>query len=60
MMNGNVDEVLAFLIEQQKAEKEGRKEFTCPICGGTAIWGRARVNNHLHCGCSGCGFRMME
>ena len=60
MKNSNVDEVIAFLIAQQEAEAEGREEFTCPICGGTAIWGRARGNNHLHCGCKGCGFRMME
>lgn len=58
--NSNVDEVIAFMNAQQEAEAEGREEFTCPLCGGTAIWGRARGNNHLHCGCKGCGFRMME
>ena len=60
MKNSNVDEVIAFLIAQQEAEAEGREEFSCTLCGGTAFWGRARVNNHLHCGCKGCGFRMME
>ena len=54
------DKIIAFMQAQREAEEEGREEFTCPLCGGTAFWGRARVNNHLHCGCKGCGFRMME
>ena len=55
-----LDKIIAFMQAQQEAEKEGREEFTCPLCGGTANWGRARVNNHLHCGCKGCGFSMVE
>ena len=55
-----IDKLIAFMQAQQEAEKEGLEEFTCPLCGGTAEWGRARVNNHLHCGCKGCGFSMVE
>lgn len=45
---------------QQKAEERGEYEFICPLCGATAIWGRSTYNNHLHCGCTVCGMRMME
>lgn len=55
-----IDMIIAFMKAQGEAEQEGRHEFTCPLCGGKAEWGRARGNNHLHCGCKGCGFRMME
>ena len=55
-----IEKIKAFMNAQSEAEKDGREEFTCPLCGGTAIWGRAKVNNHLHCCCKGCGFRMME
>lgn len=55
-----IDQIAAFMKAQQEAEQEGRHEFTCPLCGGKAEWGRARGNNHLHCGCRDCGFRMME
>lgn len=49
-----------FIEARQKAEREGKKEFTCPICGGKAAWDRSPYNNHLRCWCKGCGFRMME
>lgn len=55
-----LEQLKAFMEAQQQAEQEGQQEFTCPLCGGSAEWGRARGNNHLHCACGGCGFRMME
>lgn len=55
-----IDKITSFMKAQQEAEQEGRHEFTCPLCGGKAEWGRARDNNHLHCGCKGCGFRIVE
>lgn len=54
------EEIITFIKAQQKAEQEGRYEFTCPLCGATAKWGRTPYNNHLYCGCQGCGFKMME
>ena len=55
-----IDEIVAFLKARQEAEEQGKQEFTCPLCGATARWGRSSYNNHLHCSCQGCGFRMME
>ena len=55
-----MDEIISFMQAQQEAEEAGKHEFTCPICGGVAVWGRSEYNNHLHCGCKGCGFRMVE
>lgn len=49
-----------FMESQQEAEKEGRQEFKCPLCGGRAMWGRSDYNNHLWTKCFGCGFLMME
>ena len=60
MENEFFDKIALFMNAQQKAEIEGRNTFTCPMCGGEAVWGRSSYNNHLHCGCKGCGFRMME
>lgn len=55
-----VVKITEFMQAQQKAEERGEYEFICPLCGATAIWGRSTYNNHLHCGCTGCGMRMME
>lgn len=55
-----IDKITAFMKAQQAAEQEGRHEFTCPLCCGKAEWGRAWGNNHLHCGCYDCGFRILE
>ena len=55
-----LEQLKAFMEAQDQAEQEGRKEFTCPLCGGPAEWARARGNNHLHCSCVGCGFRIVE
>lgn len=60
----NLDKVfkdmMSFGTAQQKAEQEGRSEFECPLCGGRAWWSTSSYNNHLHCGCKQCGFKMME
>lgn len=55
-----MEKVTAFMAAQQEAEKDGKQEFTCPLCGATAKWSRASRNNHLHAGCSGCGFTRMQ
>lgn len=49
-----------FIKAQQEAEEIGEEEFVCPICGGHAWWGRSSYNNHLHCGCEGCGIMVVE
>ena len=59
-MKSVVQAVLEFLKAQQKAEETGEKQFKCPLCGGDAWWQRSSYNGHLHCGCEGCGFLMME
>lgn len=56
-----IDIMVNFSKAQKEAEKAGMKNFECPLCGGQAYWGRAvRVNNHLYCGCNGCGIRIQE
>lgn len=56
-----INNMFLFLEAQKKAEENGKEEFTCPICGGKAIWGRATgYNNHLHTRCNDCGFAIME
>ena len=49
-----------FMEARLEAEKKGEREFTCPLCGGHAWWGRASINNHLHCGCRDCGYRIIS
>ena len=53
-------QIVLFMKAQMEAEKKGKEEFACPLCGGDAWWGRSSYNNHLHCGCRKCGFKMME
>lgn len=40
------DSLFKFLEAQDKAEKRQEDSFTCPLCGGVAVWGRAKENNH--------------
>ncbi len=54
------EQIKAFMQARDEAEKANKEEFKCPLCGGDAWWGRSSYNNHLHCGCRKCGFRMME
>lgn len=54
------DRMFLFLSAQKEAEKKGQEEFTCPLCGGEAWWGRAPLNGHLHCGCLKCKISIME
>lgn len=46
---------LDFLRAQIDAEIDGEKTFTCPICGGKAVWAKTFNGNHLS-ECSKCGF----
>ena len=55
-----IEKLNQFMKAQNKAEAKGESEFVCPLCGGAALWGRSTYNNHLHCGCRKCGFKMME
>lgn len=55
-----MDDIKKFLTAQQEAEEKGEESFVCPICGGSAWWGRSDYNNHLHCACEGCGIVIME
>ena len=55
-----MDDIFKYLKAQQEAEEQGKEEFTCPICGGQAFWGRSSINNHLHSRCENCGIRVMQ
>ena len=54
------DSIAKFMKAQQEAEKNGEEKFTCPLCGGEALWGRSSYNNHLHCGCEKCNILIMQ
>lgn len=54
------DVMKTFTDAQRQAEKAGEEQFVCPLCGGEAWWGRSSYNNHLHCGCHGCGYLIMQ
>lgn len=58
--NGLMDKISHVLAAQLKAELEGEKEFTCPLCQGTAKWTRAEINKHLWIKCNDCGFKFYE
>ena len=45
-----------FLSAQKEAEKQGKHEFTCPLCGGRAKWVRYFPNDHLHVGVKNVNF----
>lgn len=53
-------DALEFLAALNKAEKENRQEFTCPICGGDASWTRSPLNGHIQAGCTKCRIRVLE
>ena len=55
-----MNDALDFLAALNKAEKENRQEFTCPICGGNAFWTRSQYNGHIHAGCTKCRIRVLE
>ena len=55
-----LEKFLSFIEAITKAENDGKNDFICPICGGTAHFERARINGHLHAKCDGCGTKMME
>lgn len=59
-MEDIIQQIKDFMESQQAAEKEGKHEFRCPLCGGNAMWNRSDYNNHLWTKCQGCGFLVME
>lgn len=42
-------------LERMKAEILGNREFTCPVCGGRAVWNRENRGKRMICRCHGCG-----
>ena len=57
---GSLDKFELFVKAFGEAEKRGEKDFTCPMCGGHAFWGRSAYNGHLHMGCKDCGYKIYE
>lgn len=49
-----------FLDALSDAEQAGEKEFTCPLCGGKASWGKSSYNGHIHAYCEYCGFTITQ
>ena len=39
--------------------KGQKREFTCPLCGGTAVIGKAAYNGHVYAHCD-CGSTIMQ
>jgi hypothetical protein len=54
------DDIFAFLKAVNAAAEEGREDFTCPICGGSAHWARSEYNGHISAKCDKCKIRVME
>lgn len=54
--------MVTFMKVAQDVIKEVDKqyEFTCPLCGGDAIGGKASINNHIHAKCNKCNFSIMQ
>ena len=53
-------DVKSFLQAQMLAERDKKKRFSCPLCGGEAEWARSSYNKHLFAVCRKCGLRLME
>ena len=54
------EKIFAFIKAQAEAEEKGEHEFVCPLCGGSAHFGRDKQCKHLHTGCDDCGIMIME
>ena len=54
------EDFITFLVSLNEAEKEGKHEYECPLCGGTVHWDRVKLNNHIHAYCDKCGIRVRE
>lgn len=54
--------MVTFMKVAQDVIKEVDKqyEFTCPLCGGDAIGGKASINNHIHAKCNKCNFSITQ
>lgn len=61
---GSMTKVVDFMEAVSEAAstiKQGEKtETTCPICGGTVLVGKVKLNGHLRAHCRGCGMRIVE
>ena len=59
---GNIFEkrVMPMLEAQKKAKEQGKHEYECPLCKGTAKWARAEGNRHLWIKCMDCDFVLVE
>lgn len=47
-MTESAKKAIQFWKAQDKAEKEGKNEFVCPLCGGKAWWSRSEYNGYTH------------
>ena len=59
-MTESAKKAIQFWKAQDKAEKEGKNEFVCPLCGGKAWWYRFECNGHINCGCDTCKYLIMQ
>lgn len=56
----DIDDIFAFLKAVNAAAEEGRKDFVCTICGGSAHLARSEYNGHITAKCDKCKIRVME
>ena len=54
------DEMFKFVEAVFEAEKAGKHNFACPICGGSAHWERATYNDHIRARCEKCKTVLMQ
>lgn len=48
-------------VPEDKPENRGKIiEYTCPLCGGTAIVVRTKPNGNVYSACRDCKFSMYE
>lgn len=55
-----MDDIIEYIKALNEAQEQGKTDFICPICGGTAHWSVSQDNGHTHSKCDGCGMRVME
>lgn len=54
------EQMVTFLKALNEAERDGKKEFVCPLCGGIVVMRKAESNGHVHAYCNKCFMEVHE